>query len=143
MPWLIDGSNVLGALGADRTAAEPKRELARLVAAFARTRRTKVTCYFDGPEPASFARHLGGATIVFSGNRSADDLIVERIRGGASGYVVTSDRELAARAAGRNVKAIEAPQFVRELQEMERDPAGARPEDWTAYFSDPRNRQKF
>lgn len=143
MPWLIDGSNVLGALRADRTAVEPKRELARLVAAFARARRTNVTCYFDGPEPPSFARHLGGATIVFSGTRSADELIIERVRSGASGNVVTSDRELAARVGGRKVKVIDAAQFVRELQELERDPSASSADDWMVYFSDPKNRQKF
>jgi predicted RNA-binding protein with PIN domain len=143
MPWLIDGSNVLGALRADLKAVEPKRELARVAASFARLRKTKVTCYFDGPEPPSFARHLGAATIVFSGTRSADELIVERVHSGASGYVVTSDRELGARVGGRRVKVIDAAQFVRELQELERDPDTSPAEDWNAYFSDPKNRQKF
>ncbi len=143
MPWLIDGNNVLGVMRVDRVAVEPKRELSKLVAAFARSRRTKVTCYFDGPEPPSFARHLGSATILFSGTRSADDLIVERVRGGAAGNVVTSDRELAARVAGRRVKIIDAVQFVRELQELERDPSTSPTEDWMAYFSDPKNRKKF
>ncbi len=143
MPWLVDGSNVLGAIGADRAAIEPKRDLARLVAAFARLRRTKLTCYFDGPEPPNFGRHLGNATIVFSGPRAADELIVGRLRGGASGIVVTSDRELAARIAGRRVKVIESAQFARELQELERDPTVAQAEDWIAYFSDPKNRKKF
>jgi hypothetical protein len=143
MPWLVDGSNVLGAIGADVTAPEPKRDLARLVAAFARQRRTKLTCYFDGPEPADFGRHLGSATVVFSGTRAADELIVERVRGGASGIVVTSDRGLAARIAGRRVKVIDSAQFARELQELERDPTAAPAEDWIAYFSDPGNRKKF
>lgn len=143
MPWLIDGNNVLGVMRADRVAAAPKRELALVLASFARARRTRVTCYFDGPEPPSFARQLGGLTVVFSGTRAADDLIVERVRGGAAGNVVTSDRELAARVAGRRVKVVEVAQFVRELQEIERDPATTSAEDWIAYFSDPENREKF
>lgn len=143
MPWLVDGSNVLGATGADRTAVEPKRDLARLAAAFARAHRTKLTLYFDGPEPPDFARHLGNATVVFSGKRSADELIVERVRGGAAGVIVTNDRELAARVKGRRVKVVEAAQFVREIQELERDPAVTPAEDWIAYFSDPKNRKKF
>lgn len=143
MPWLIDGNNVLGVMRADRIDPEAKRQLTRLVAAFARSRRTKVTCYFDGPEPPDFARHLGGATIVFSGNRSADDLIIERVRGGASGSVVTSDRQLAARVGGRRVKIVDAAQFIRELQDLERDPQTNSDEDWIAYFSDPKNRGNF
>jgi len=55
MPWLIDGSNVLGAMRVDRHADEPKRGLVRLLANFARAKRTRVTCIFDGPEPWSFA----------------------------------------------------------------------------------------
>jgi YacP-like NYN domain len=143
MPWLVDGSNVLGAIGADRVAVEPKRDLARLVAVFARVRHTKLTCYFDGPEPPNFGRHLGNATIVFSGTRAADELIVERVRGGASGIVVTSDRELAGRIAGRRVKVVDSAQFVRELQELEREPTATPADDWIAYFSDPKNRKKF
>ena len=95
------------------------------------------------PGAAQFARHFGGATVVFSGTRSADDLIIERVRGGASGIVVTNDRELAARVAGRRVKVLETARFVRELQELERDPTVTPPEDWIAYFSDPKNRKKF
>ena len=143
MPWLIDGSNVLGVMRADRIDPNVKRQLARLVAAFSRARKAKVTCYFDGPEPPDFARHLGGATIVFSGNRSADDLIIERIESGAHGSVVTSDRQLASRVEGRRVKVVEAAQFIRDLQELERDPGSATDEDWIAYFSDPKNRGKF
>ena len=41
MPWLIDGSNVLGAMRVDRHGDEGKRGLVRLLASFARARRTR------------------------------------------------------------------------------------------------------
>src|SRR5436305_5846484 len=105
MAWLIDGSNVLGAIRADRLSVEAKRELARLCAAFARAKRTRVTCYFDGNEPAAFARHLGNTTIVFSGARTADELIVQRVEEAASSFtVVTSDRELIARGGTESAR---------------------------------------
>jgi len=143
MAWLIDGSNVLGTLRLDRQSVDAKRELARLCAAFARAKRTRVTCYFDGNEPPAFARHLGNTTIVFSGARTADEMIVQRVEESAAQMtVVTADRELLARVTRRRVRTMTAQEFVQELrgansaQEMVS-------EDWEAYFSDPKNRQKF
>ena len=142
MPWLIDGSNVLGAMRVDRQGDAGKRGLVRLLAQFARAKRTRVTCVFDGPEPPSFARHLGSVTVAFSGRRSADDLIVERAANGRGWNVVTSDRGLAARVQRREVKIVAPVAFIREMEE-----AGSGEEsmgdDWDAYFSDPKNRLKF
>jgi predicted RNA-binding protein with PIN domain len=142
MPWLIDGSNVLGAMRVDRHGDESKRGLVRLLAAFARTKKTRVTCVFDGPEPASFGRHLGSVTVVFSGSRPADDLITERSRTGRGWSVVTSDRGLAARVGRRDVQVIAPSALIREMEQAgseQSDPGG----DWESYFSDPENRTKF
>ena len=142
MPWLIDGSNVLGAMRVDRQGEEGKRGLVRLLASFARARRTRVTCIFDGPEPPSFARHLGSVSVAFSGPRSADELIIERAAHGRGWTVVTSDRGLAARVQRREVEVVAPNVFIRQLEE-----AGSGEEsvsdDWDAYFSDPTNRLKF
>jgi predicted RNA-binding protein with PIN domain len=142
MPYLIDGSNLLGAMRVDRHGDESKRNLVRLLASFARAKRTKVSCIFDGPEPASFARHLGPVTVAFSGTRSADDIISERAAQGRGWSVVTSDRGLAARVQRRQVEVIAPMQFIREMEasaSSESDPS----DDWSAYFSDPKNRLKF
>lgn len=142
MPWLIDGSNVLGAMRVDRHGDESKRGLVRLLAAFARSKRTRVTCVFDGPEPASFGRHLGSVTVVFSESRSADDLIIERARAGRGWSVVTSDRGLIGRVARREVQVVAPQVLIREMEQAgseQGDPGG----DWEAYFSDPENRTKF
>ena len=116
MPWLIDGSNVLGAMRVDRHGDEGKRGLVRLLAGFARANKTRVTCVFDGPEPASFARHLGAVTVAFSGGRSADDLIAERAANGRGWSVVTSDRGLAARVQRRQVEVIAPAAFIRQME---------------------------
>jgi predicted RNA-binding protein with PIN domain len=142
MPFLIDGSNVLGAMRVDRHGDKEKRGLVRLLASFARAKRTRVTCVFDGPEPASFAKSLGSVTVAFSGARPADDLIVERARSGRGWSVVTSDRGLAARVQRREVKIVSPVQLIREMEES----ATGEPEsgdDWSTYFSDPKNRLKF
>jgi predicted RNA-binding protein with PIN domain len=142
MPFLIDGSNVLGAMRVDRHGDESKRALVRLLASFARAKKTRVTCIFDGPEPHSFGRHLGGVTVVFSSPRSADDLIIERAAQGRGWNVVTSDRGLAARVQRRQVSVVAPLDFIREMEAS----AGAEPElgdDWDSYFSDDKNRLKF
>ena len=142
MPWLVDGSNVLGAMRADRHSDEAKRGLLRLAASFARAKRTKVTCVFDGPEPASFGRNPGSATAVFSGSRSADDLIAERAAQGRGWQVVTSDRGLATRVQRRGVTVVAPAAFIRDLEESStgEEAGGA---DWAAWLSDPKNRMDF
>jgi predicted RNA-binding protein with PIN domain len=142
MPWLIDGSNVLGAMRVDRHSDQAKRGLLQLLAGFARAKKTRVTCVFDGPEPASFGRHLGGVTAVFSGARSADDVIVERAASGRGWSVVTSDRGLAARVERRQVDIVAPATFIKEM-ELASTGEERGGDDWSAWFSDPKNRIDF
>lgn len=142
MPWLIDGSNVLGAMHVDRHGEEGKRGLVRLLASFARANKTRVTCVFDGPEPPSFARSLGAVSVAFSGGRSADDLIVERAANGRGWSVVTSDRGLAARVQRRQVEVIAPATFIRQMESASSTESEI-VDDWDAYFSDEKNRTKF
>jgi predicted RNA-binding protein with PIN domain len=146
MSWVIDGSNVLGRLGGGaRESMTAKRELAKRLAQFGRTRRVRVACYFDGPEPEHFGKHLGGVMVIFSGKRTADDLIVQRVAEQSGWKVVTSDQTLAARVGGRRVEIVGAGDFLRMLDEIAREQqTGPSDEaDWTAYFSDPKNRNVF
>ncbi len=138
MTWLVDGSNFLGR---EREVEASKRALVRLLARFARARRTRMTCFFDGPEPSSFAKHLGAVTVVFSAGRPADELIVARVAQGDT--VVTSDRRLASSVQGRRVKVVDPAAFRAELEGLPRDEPAGDAEDWMAYFSDPKNRRNF
>lgn len=142
MPWLIDGNNVLGVMRADRHSDAAKRALVQQLASFARAKRTRVTCVFDGPEPASFARHLGAVSVVFSAPRKADDVIVERAAAGRGWSVVTSDNGLAARVQRRQVAVVPVAAFIRQMEaeaSVESDGGG----EWEAWFADPANRSKF
>ena len=112
MSWVIDGNNLLGRAGAFRDAADTKRQLVRALANFARSKRTKVACYFDGSEPESFGRHLGSVSVIFSGARSADDLIAKKVATGSGWKVVTADRGLAARVQRRQVEVIDPGGFM-------------------------------
>ena len=142
MPYLIDGSNVLGAMRVDRHADDSKRGLVRLLASFARAKKTRVTCIFDGPEPASFGKHLGNVTVVFSEGRPADEIIVHRAAQGRGWSVVTSDRGLASRVQRREVGIVSPAVLIREMElAASSEPEGG--DDWDAYFSDESNRLKF
>jgi predicted RNA-binding protein with PIN domain len=140
MPWIVDGSNVLGAA---RAATDAKRELVRALGRFARAKRTRVVCVFDGVAPEHFGTHLGGVTVVFSDARSADDLIVARVANGRGWNVVTSDRALGARVAGRNVAVVEPRRLVAEIESLPAAEERGSADDWIGYFSDPKNRNVF
>jgi hypothetical protein len=141
--YLIDGSNLLGRAGVDRHAVEEKRRLIPRLAAFGRSAKTKVICFFDGVRPDAFSTSLGGLQIVFSGSRPADDLIVERARGSREPVrIVTSDQELAARARGRQITVLHTREFIPLLEAGERETT-PREVDWEEYFSDPNNREAF
>jgi predicted RNA-binding protein with PIN domain len=143
MSWVIDGNNLLGRAGASRDAADSKRQLVRALANFARARRTKVACYFDGPEPEHFGRHLGSVSVIFSGSRSADELIAKRVATGSGWKVVTADRALAARIKRREVGVVDPGAFMAELESLPQGEERDGGEEWLAWFSDPKNRNVF
>jgi predicted RNA-binding protein with PIN domain len=142
MRVLVDGSNLLGAMRLDRESGEAKRELLRRLASWARRRKAKVVCFFDGYRPAAFAGTLGAVVARFSHPRAADDAIVEEVEKIAreSFRIVTSDAALAARCRGRRVEIVDARSFARELEEPDGERDDPPAEEWESYFSDPKNR---
>lgn len=140
MPYVVDGSNVLGAA---RAATEAKRGLVRDLGRFARAKRTRVVCVFDGVEQEPLGKHLGGVSVVFSGAREADDLIAARVATGTGWKVVTSDRALAGRVGGRRVEVIDPRRLLAEIETLPPSEERGGPDDWMGYFSDPKNRNVF
>jgi predicted RNA-binding protein with PIN domain len=143
MSWVIDGNNLLGRAGASRDTSDTKRQLVRALANFARAKRTKVACYFDGSEPEHFGRHLGSVSVIFSGARSADDLIANKVATGSGWKVVTADRGLASRIQRRQVEVIDPGGFMSELEALPKGEEKVADEEWLAWFSDPKNRNIF
>jgi predicted RNA-binding protein with PIN domain len=145
MSWVIDGNNVLGRLGGEaRESADAKRELVQRLAQFARVKRVRIACYFDGPEPAHFGRYLGNVTVFFSGKRSADELITERLAERSGWKLVTSDYALARRLEGRRVEIVAPAALLQLIEEAGRQQgSGLEADDWEAWFSDPKNRERF
>ncbi|MEA2162886.1 MAG: YacP-like domain [Thermoanaerobaculia bacterium] len=143
MSWVIDGNNLLGRAGASRDAVDAKRQLVRTLSAFARANRTKVACYFDGPEPDQFGKHLGNVSVIFSGSRSADDLIIIRVASGSGWQVVTADRALSARIKRREVSIVDPSLFMAMLETLPEGEERGKDEEWLTWFSDPKNRNIF
>ena len=146
MSFVVDGSNVLGHLSGARESVEAKRALVRSLGDLARGRRTRVYCFFDGMAPDGFARSLGAVTVTFSGSRPADDAILDlvRSRAGDSWVVVTSDAGLASRAAGRKVRILRAEQLrTLMLETVSSTEIATGVDEWSEFFSDPKNRHEF
>lgn len=110
MPVLVDGNNLLFRLPPPQRS---RREVRRLTLASARQRATKVTVVFDGPPPPGVParENLGAVTVVYSEERSADEVILSRLPNGPAvktWVVVTDDRDLArrVRTAGAAVRRV-------------------------------------
>ncbi|HKB72347.1 MAG TPA: NYN domain-containing protein [Thermoanaerobaculia bacterium] len=147
MPFLVDGNNLIGSvLGKAAATEEERRWVQRTIAARVRSGGSKVVLFFDG-EPAAGKREgwLGGLTVRFSGNRSADDAIVEAVERSKTRrdcHVVTDDRGLAERARARGARALSTADFWGRMSEPGPAAAAAAVDvgDWESFFSDDRNR---
>jgi hypothetical protein len=125
MTWYLDGNNLLGALGL----RGPGDARVLLVNRLLRMRLPRpCVLVFDGPPASEVASASGGAglRVLFSGARSADDLIAERLRPGDK--VVTRDRELGLRARDRRGRPVAPAEFFSDLRPARRTPDGEKPE---------------
>jgi len=142
MPILLDGNNLLHRVG-DRS----RMSVRHRVLDATRHERMSVTVVFDGPPPAGVSQreNLGKVTVIYSGSKTADDVIVGMLPSGAAAkqwFVVTDDRGLAERVRDRGAT-------VRRLAEWRgRSRQKPRPTtfesklssheiaDWETYFSE-------
>ncbi len=103
MPIVIDGNNLLHSLPSHQRSREAVRQT---ILDQSRREKISVTVVFDGPPPdgSPATEHLGQVTIFYSGQASADDVIIGRLPSGTaarSWSVVTNDHGLAARVRER------------------------------------------
>ena len=88
--------------------------------------RKQVVVVFDGQETTAMATRLGGVEIVWSGSRSADDVISKRIaalgRTAKSWTVVTNDHSLACRCRDLGAKVQPASVFAKRTAEPKARP---------------------
>ncbi len=138
MTCYIDGNNLIGGGRGGRGEDARPLLLNRLLSL--RLPRPCVIV-FDGPpfsEGGGMDGH-GAFRLLFSGGRSADDVIAERLRKGD--VVVTRDRELGLRARDRQARAVAPKEFLEGLRPLRFGPSsGEKPEpggdisEWLAIF---------
>ncbi|HVT05467.1 MAG TPA: NYN domain-containing protein [Thermoanaerobaculia bacterium] len=142
MQLLIDGSNVLGRMRADRENDDVKRALTRALASFCRRHHARVWCLFDGERPSGFGTSIGAVQVIFSGKRDADSVLVERalqLKGQV--ICVTSDAGLAGRVRSRRCEVRPADWLIRDLNSDSTEVSGTTSDvDWESYFSEDKNR---
>lgn len=145
MPILLDGNNLLHRLPRSQRTRE---EVRRQVLDATRHEKMSVTVVFDGQPPAGMSAResLGNVTVVYSGSRSADDIIVGMIPAGSSATqwsVVTDDRGLADRVKDRGGRVRRLAQW--RGRRRQKTPARARAEsklssnevaEWESFFAD-------
>lgn len=156
---MIDGNNLLHAARALGPTRPPGRErLLRLVEQWARDHHKEVVIVFDGPVPRGpFAGQMQSQVVevVFSGARSADDCIVERV--GSCSHpdrvrVITDDTAVLHEARRRRCPTLSTQVFLASLfppplrggPTSESRPCGEKPEriapgerdEWLASFDD-------
>lgn len=115
MPIAVDGSNLLHYLRADRT------RVRQLSLQLARREGIRLTVVFDGPPPSGTpAREsLGAVSVIWSENRSADDVIVQLLpqgRAARNWSVVTDDRGLGQRVRDRGATVRSLKDWSAKLQ---------------------------
>ncbi|HET9794696.1 MAG TPA: NYN domain-containing protein [Thermoanaerobaculia bacterium] len=149
MPFLVDGNNLIGRIaGRPPGTDEERRRVQQTISARLRSGRSSVVLFFDG-EPSAGKREgwLGGLTVRYSGNRSADDAIieaVERAKARRDCHVVTDDRALAERARARGARALSTADFWGRMEtapgEAGKDARAVDVDEWESFFADDRNR---
>lgn len=136
MSYLIDGNNLLHAAASHGPGRSIARDmLCRLVAQWGRDREIDdLTVVFDGPTPpGGLARQMrhSGVVVVFSGPRTADEVIEEVIAGARTPgriTVVTTDRAIQHAVRYRRGRCIDSEAFMAQLwQQAETHTAPASP----------------
>ena len=148
MPFYVDGNNLAGrVLGRPPASDEERRTIRDRIAARVRKGRSAVVLFFDGePETGKRDAWLGGLTVRHSGERSADDAIVDavaRAKAPRDCHVVTDDRALGQRVRALGARTLSTVDFWARLEETPGEPSGPADVDldeWTAYFADDGNR---
>ena len=119
---LIDGNNLLHAVRQLGPTRPPGREkLARLIEGWAALTHNQVVLVFDGPAPGGpFGKQMQSQAveIVFSGARTADDCIVERLQqvnNPSRAKVVTDDTAIRYEARSKQCGLVSTTAFIASL----------------------------
>lgn len=138
MTWYLDGNNLAGSLGL-RGAEDSRMALLNHLLKFRLPRPCVVV--FDGPPAAeSPLPRQGALRVVFSGKRTADDWIIEKVVRGD--VVVTRDGELSRRVRDRQGRHTPPSEFMSSLKTSRERKSSEKPEpgsdfaEWSKIFGE-------
>jgi len=124
MPYLVDGNNVMAQrVGWHRDKAGARRRLIQDLARFLAARKVKVTVVFDGSPDTDFpegSRYKSVRILYARAGSDADSRVKELVRRSTNKrdlILVSSDRELAAAAAGQGARVVPSGKFRKMLNE--------------------------
>jgi len=116
VPIAIDGSNLGGALGG-RRGARDARAVVESLQPWVRSRKGRVVLVFDGPARADVAERYGPIEVRWSGAQSADAVLLRLIAvDPADWWVVTDDRQLAARCRDAGARSLPVGELLRRAE---------------------------
>lgn len=121
MPYLIDGNNLAHALGLSVGGLADREACTRIITSFCRSRGAHATVVFDGqaPDGAKAGTQTSRVRILFSGGRSADEVILRLLSDSTAPRdftLVTSDKSLGDKARHRGALVERAHEFSRRLE---------------------------
>ncbi|MGQ9644090.1 MAG: NYN domain-containing protein [Ignavibacterium sp.] len=117
--YIIDGNNLIGKISSLKNLSDKqiaREKLALLLEKYFQGRKVRVSLHFDGFE--NIPIKISGVKIIYSQNRSADEMIkseIEKIKNTKSVITVSSDTEVAsfAKVCGCQIKSSES--FYKDL----------------------------
>lgn len=132
MPYLVDGNNLAHALGLSIGGLADRENCARMVASFCRSRGAQATVVFDGkaPEGARDSTRSHRVSVLYSGSRSADDVILRLVsdsKAPGDFTVVTSDKSLGDKCRHRGASVERTHEFSKRLERRPGTPGGSPP----------------
>ncbi len=115
--YLIDGNNLIGAVKREYVGTPESRVwLIEVLREFQKKKRSKIVLFLDGPRDPELLYLCEKIEVVFSEDRDADELIIERIK--KIHYrrdleLITRDGELKRFAKSKGVKVKDPSRFFR------------------------------
>jgi uncharacterized protein len=126
MPYLIDGHNLVPAVGLRLDSLDDEQELLTRLQEFCRLSRAKVEVYFDGAPPGMASTQKAGVVTAhfIRKSSSADAAIVARLlllkKAARNWTVVSSDARVQKAARAAHAAVLSGSEFARKMENAQR-----------------------
>jgi predicted RNA-binding protein with PIN domain len=135
MRYLVDGHNLIPAMGLQLDSADDEQDLLKRLQEFTRLSRAEMEVYFDGaPQGNAGTRRVGTLKVHFiRRGASADSAIEQRLlkmrKSAREWTVVSSDRRVRSAATEAGAKSMDSPSFALLVRQTGAISAGKKSEE--------------